>query len=183
MDPAIIQEPNLPSHSSNQAIMVIEFLKLFLYLFFKIHVHCVDLKDKSIKYDASEKMRMDSLLNSYQEVLHKISHQENCLKRAKDEITLLKLDNSQSTKREEETQKQILQTKQEFRDYKKMVKENFEIVLKELNLENAKGDQAKTNSETENEAETDQVPISPLVNDVTPADAKENNKKAIPIFE
>ena len=142
-------------------------------------MYTVDLKDTSIKYDASEKMRMDSLMNSYQEVLHKISHQENCLKRAKDEITLLKLDNSQSTKREEETQKQILQTKQEFRDYKKMVKENFEIVLKELNLENAKGDQAKTNSETEKEAETDQVQISPLVKEVTPADAKEN-KEAIP---
>lgn len=84
----------------------------------------------SNQHDASLEDLLDSLLNSYKEALDKINHQEMCFKRGIAEIPLLKLDVSQSVKREEDLKKQFLQAKQEFTDYRKKCIERVQRVSK-----------------------------------------------------
>lgn len=123
---------------------------------------------------------MGSLLTSYKETLNKFNHQENCYRRSIDEIPLLKLDTSQSIKREEEIQNQILQARQEFRDYDKKWQEHvdmlsklvFDLQPKWLKDKLQAKHQTKTNSRTENAL----VPILPQVNQATPTGCKENKE-------
>ena len=93
----------------------------------------------SSKPDSSLKDYLNSLLTSFKEALDKFNHQENCFKSALDEIPLLKLDISQSIKREEEIRKQILQARQEFRCYWKKLKEDVDMLRKFVNNSNHNG--------------------------------------------
>ena len=86
-------------------------------------------------------------------------------------------------KREEEIQKQILQTRQGFRDHWKTLKEDVDMLRKFVDEQQPKWlkdelqakYQIRANSRTENA----QVPILTQVNKVTPMNSKEN-KDPIP---
>ncbi len=127
---------------------------------------------------------MATILKSYKKAVDTIIDEADFQKKATAEIDQLKLETSQSIKRTEKIQEKILHTKQEFIDYQKkcrekaeqLVKISKENLLKWLLDEIKAKDQAKTHVKTEKVAETDQVRMLPLVNEVTPADGRANNE-------
>lgn len=135
------------------------------------------LKELLSKRSASLNDQVETLKKSYKEAVDTIIYQEICLKSARAEIDQLKLNKSQLMQHKVEMQKQILiDTKQEFMDYQKMCMEKagkLEKITKEK-LPKWLLD------ELDAKAETDQLTLLHLVNEVTSANRKDNNETIIP---
>ncbi len=132
----------------------------------------------SSENDASLEELLDSLRESYKKAVNKINHQEICCKKSIAEIPLLKLDASQSIKREEDIKKQFLQAKLEFTEYRQkcidrvqgVAKFSYEILPQWLKDKLQSEDQTKTKVVVE----SDQVSILHQVN--RPTDSKDDQE-------